>query len=72
MFQKSIIGWYRFHRNAVLIPSISDIRFHSQLSNFFDKISVPTNKFLLCLFNYDLSVSVEHKFNHVFYRFDSG
>lgn len=71
-YEKSIVGWYRFRRNAVLLPSIADIRLHSQLSNFFDKMSVSANKFLLCIFNYNFCDSIDHKFNHVFYRCDSG
>jgi len=71
-YEKSIIGWYRFRRNAVLTPSISDIRFHMQLSNFFDKLSVSSNKFLLCMFNHNFSGSIDHKFNHIFYRCDPG
>jgi len=71
-YEKSIIGWYRFRKNALLVPGIADIRFHSQLSSFFDKMSISTNKFLLCIFNYNLIESVEHKFNHVFYKLDPG
>ncbi|XP_050426158.1 BRCA1-A complex subunit Abraxas 1-like [Adelges cooleyi] len=67
-FEKSVIGWYRFRRNAVLTPSIADERFHIQLSSFFDKLCVTSSKFLLCMLNHDFTGSVDHKFNHVFFR----
>lgn len=72
LFQKSIIGWFRFRKDTVITPSIADIRFHTQLSHFFDKMSVASNKFLLCMFNHNSIGSMEHKFSHIFYRCDPG
>ncbi|KAL5237473.1 hypothetical protein ACI65C_004883 [Semiaphis heraclei] len=71
-YEKSIVGWYRFRRDAVLSPSIADIRFHAQLSNIFDKMSVSSNKFLFCMLNHNSIGSMDHKFNHIFYRCDTG
>ncbi|VVC44782.1 Hypothetical protein CINCED_3A024839 [Cinara cedri] len=71
-YEKSIIGWYRFRKNSVLTPSISDIRFHTQLSTFFDKISIQSNKFLLCMFNHNFANNLDHNFSHIFYRCENG
>ncbi|XP_015121032.1 BRISC complex subunit FAM175B [Diachasma alloeum] len=72
---KSVVGWFRFRRNASLTPTLRDKIVHKQFLSIFRGASnqINENYFVVCMLNASVSPGEgTHKFKHVFLHYKQG
>ncbi|XP_063989514.1 BRISC complex subunit FAM175B-like [Diachasmimorpha longicaudata] len=72
---KSVVGWFRFRRNASLTPTLRDKILHKQFLSIFRGAGnqINENYFVVCMLNASVSPGEgTHKFKHVFLHYKRG